>query len=794
MKNIVFAIRSLLRKGRHNVMKIVSLGVGLAVGLVLIAKVCFERSYDNFYPDSDRVYRVLTLITEDGSSNENGNTSGGIPIGLRDMVPEIEAATRYTGFSNGPFTMTDTRSKLKAAFALADSSLFDVLPRPMLAGDAKECLSRPLYAIVSDELAERIGGDVVGKTFTFDSNEDVPITIGGVFKAYPENSTVAMDAYISLPSIKTLWGYDGSMNYIGNDRYQSYIKLRPEADIASVEARMHDFLDKYRPKELRDKLPYEITYFFRPLEQIHAGDSDVKRMGYMLSLIGIALLFTAVMNYLLIVVSGLVGRAKEMAVRKSYGASERNIYSLIFSEAFVHLLLAVAMALLLLLAFRETVIRMVGTSPEVLLVSGGAMLLVVCLLVLLVTGLVPGSLFARIPVAAAFRNYRESRRSWKLGLLFVQFAAAAFLVTLLLVVHLQYDKMVNDDPGYDYDELAVAYLEAIPDTTRRLAIAEELRRLPDVAGVTTCTSVPLFGMGGNNISLPDDDRTLLNVSDLYYADANFLEVMGVRVIEGTAFNPSLAADEEVMLSREAAERLRKVAGWGDESVVGKYICETAHHEPDDPVRQARICGVYENFRVGTSDYASLATPSTLYYNPVPSSWLYVRFHRLTPEAVKRVEAVIASIAPDKDISLWSYDQQLEFAQRDTRHFRDAVLAGGIVTLLIVFIGLVGYTADEVSRRRKEMAIRKINGATSGEVIALFLRDVARVALPAILMGCLISFVVARIWQQQYVEKASLAWYLFLAGGVAVLAVIAAVSIYNVYKAARENPALSIKTE
>ena len=376
----------------------------------------------------------------------------------------------------------------------------------------------------------------------------------------------------------------------------------------------------------------------------------------------------------------------------------------------------------------------------------------------------------------------------------MQFAAAAFLVTLLLVVHLQYDKMVNDDPGYDYDELAVAYLEAIPDTTRRLAIAEELRRLPDVAGVTTCTSVPLLGMGGNDISLPDDDRTLLNVSDLYYADANFLEVMGVRVIEGTAFNPGLAADEEVMLSREAAERLRKVAGWGDESVVGKYIRETAHHEPDDPVRQARICGVYENFRVGTSDYASLATPSTLYYNPVPSSWLYVRFHRLTPEAVKRVEAVIASIAPDKDISLWSYDQQLEFAQRDTRHFRDAVLAGGIVTLLIVFIGLVGYTADEVSRRRKEMAIRKINGATSGEVIALFLRDVARVALPAILMGCLISFVVARIWQQQYVEKASLAWYLFLAGGVAVLAVIAAVSIYNVYKAARENPALSIKTE
>lgn len=794
MKNIVYAIRSLFQKGRHNVMKIVSLGVGLAVGLVLIAKVCFERSYDNFYPDKERVYRIYALFTEKGEMEEYNKTSGGTAIGLRDMAPEIEAATRYTWLSDGPFTMTDTGTKLKATFALADSSLFDVLPRPMIAGDAKECLSRPLYAIVSDKVAERIGGEVIGRTFTLDEKDNVPVTIGGVFKDYPENSTLTMDAYISLPSIKTLWGYDGSMNFEGNDRYQSYIKLRPEADIASVEARMQDFLDKYRPKELRDKLPYEITYFFRPLEEIHAGDSDVRRMSYMLALIGIALLFTAVMNYLLIVVSGLVGRAKEMAVRKSYGASVRNIYSLILSEAFVHLLLAVAMALLLLLAFRETVIRMVGTSPEVLLVSGGAMLLVVCLLVLLVTGLVPGSLFARIPVASAFRNYRESRRSWKLGLLFVQFAAAAFLVTLLLVVHLQYDKMVNDDPGYDYDELAVAYLEAIPDTTRRIALVEELRRLPRVADISTASTLPMYGLGGNNISLPGDERELLNVSDMYYADARFLDFMGIRVIEGTAFNPGLAADEEVMLSREAAERLRKVAGWGDESVVGKYIRESAHHESDDPVRQARICGVYENFRVGTSDYASLAAPSTLYYNPVPGPWLYVRFHRLTPEALREVEEVIARVAPDKEISFFSYAGELEYLHHDTRHFRDAVLAGGIVTLLIVFIGLVGYTADEVNRRRKEMAIRKINGATSGEVIALFLRDVARVALPAILMGCLISFVVARIWQQQYVEKASLAWYLFLAGGVAVLAVIAAVSIYNVYKAARENPALSIKTE
>ena len=190
----------------------------------------------------------------------------------------------------------------------------------------------------------------------------------------------------------------------------------------------------------------------------------------------------------------------------------------------------------------------------------------------------------------------------------------------------------------------------------------------------------------------------------------------------------------------------------------------------------------------------METPSTLYYGPLANPILLVRFHSLTPESLRRVNDAIARFAPDKEITLQSYAAEMEYLYHDTRNFRDAVLAGGLVTLAIVFIGLVGYTADEVNRRRKEMAIRKINGATSAEVTALFLRDVSRIALPAILIGCLVSFIVAQNWQAQYAEKVSLAWYLFLAGGMAVLAVVAGVSVVNVYRAAEENPVNSLRAE
>ena len=183
MKNIVFAIRSLLRKGRHNVMKIVSLGIGLAVGLVLIAKVCFERNYDDFYPDKERIYQIWELYKQGGNPEQDyPRTSGGTAPALMRQVPEIEAATRCTGIDESTLTMLDTKRKYKAEPIFADSCYFDVLPRPMVMGDARQTLGRPMYALVSDRLAERIGGDVVGRELVLDDWPGRTLTIGGVFR------------------------------------------------------------------------------------------------------------------------------------------------------------------------------------------------------------------------------------------------------------------------------------------------------------------------------------------------------------------------------------------------------------------------------------------------------------------------------------------------------------------------------------------------------------------------------------------------------------------------------------
>ena len=790
INNIRQAVRSLGQKGRHNYMKIASLAIGLAIGLVLIAKVCYEQSFDTFYPDLDRIYRIYEVIPRDEGLESWPKTAGGIAVRMREMMPEIESSTRFTYIGDGTFTMTDSRKKLGGVWALTDSCWFDVLPRPILQADPKEALSRPGYVMVSDEVAENIGGDVIGKTFTFDGNEKAVMTIGGVFKKIPDNASIGADVLISMPSIKQ-FTWDGSMNMVGNDRYSSFVKLVSGADISQLKEQIPRFINTYLPVEKLKEAGVELQFDFQPITAERENDENIQSMIYMLSLIAFALIFVAMMNYILITVSSVIGRSKEVAVRKCYGASTGNINGIIFAEAFVHVVIALIVAVLILFTFQDFISQLLGTPIERLLMSRSMLaVLGVSAGVLLVTGLLPGSLYARIPVAAAFRNYRESKRLWKLALLFVQFTTAIFLVILLFVVNRQYHRMTNDDPGYTYDNLAYIPLNMVSDTTQRRILLEELKRLPEVEMVSYSYDIPIHGSSGDNVMLPGEDKRLFNCADQYYVGEGFFELMEIPIIDGRAFNPNLGMDEEVMISRRFAEYMERTAGWTG-SPVGKQICVTSHNAGG---KAQTICGVYEDYRIG-SIADNDVRPAALFYSPRQIfGSLLVKYHRMTPEALKKTEEMLAQLMPDKEMYVYSYPAEMAALYVDTLNFRNAVLAGGLITLAILIIGLVGYIADEVNRRRKEIAIRKINGAVMGDIQHIFLKDLAKILLPAIVLGVPLAWKVAEGWQQQFSEKVPLSWYFFAGGILLVIAVIFGVAGYNVHRIANDNPANSLKVE
>lgn len=788
MKNLNIALRSLFKKGRSNGIKILSLGVGLAMGLVLISKVCFERSFDKFYPDSDRIYRLHENIIRDGEYKSYGQVSGGVATAMQVEIPEVEKATRltYIGGDKELFKTQDGNRYSARYVVMGDTNVFDLLPRPILIGDPKETLSRPGYVMISNRIAKLLGGaeQAVNKEFEFESSPGQTYTIGGVFEDVPENSHLCFEIVASLEGMSK-WSRE---NWLGNDRYLGYVKLYPGTDPESLTTAIREMQGRHCDLEEVKKAGIDLTYSLVPLMDMHSNSDEVKSMNSLLGFLAFVLIFTAAMNYVLIVISTLINRTKEVAVHKCYGASDKNLFGMIMSETCLHMLISLLLAAFLIVLFRTKTEELLGATLGALFSTQTIVILIgVCIVIFFITGLIPTYMFLRIPVAAAFRNFKESRRYWKLCLLFIQFLATAYLVALLSVINKQYDYMVNVDPGYAYEKLAYCSTQGVEESVRNTAI-EELRKIPEVDKVSACYDLPISGMSGNNVSLPGDDRELFNIADMYWVKDDFFSLMEIPVIEGEVFRSDGSASNKVMVSRSFVEKMEQVAGWTG-SAIGKNIIITEHSQNGEPFT---ICGVYEDVCIGSTGNPD-TRPTALFYDRY-APMILIKFHEMSPENIKKAQKVLEDVMPDRNVTVTAYYMDMIDLYKDSRTFRDLVMIGGIVTLIIALIGLLGYTSDETNRRGREIAIRKVNGATAWSILKMISKDISYIAIPAIVIGMTVAYYSGTGWLEKFTEKAPIGFFIFLAGAMMVYVLIIACVLYRAWAVSNSNPVDSLKSE
>ena len=788
MKNLNIALRSLFKKGRSNGIKILSLGVGLAMGLVLISKVCFERSFDKFYPDSDRIYRLHENIIRDGEYKSYGQVSGGVATAMQVEIPEVEKATRltYIGGDKELFKTQDGNRYSARYVVMGDTNVFDLLPRPILIGDPKETLSRPGYVMISNRIAKLLGGaeQAVNKEFEFESSPGQIYTIGGVFEDVPENSHLRFEIVASLEGMSK-WSRE---NWLGNDRYLGYVKLYPGTDPESLTTAIREMQGRHCDLEEVKKAGIDLTYSLVPLMDMHSNSDEVKSMNSLLGFLAFVLIFTAAMNYVLIVISTLINRTKEVAVHKCYGASDKNLFGMIMSETCLHMLISLLLAAFLIVLFRTKTEELLGATLGALFSTQTIVILIgVCIVIFFITGLIPTYMLLRIPVAAAFRNFKESRRYWKLCLLFIQFLATAYLVALLSVINKQYDYMVNVDPGYAYEKLAYCSTQGVEESVRNTAI-EELRKIPEVDKVSACYDLPISGMSGNNVSLPGDDRELFNIADMYWVKDDFFSLMEIPVIEGEVFRSDGSASNKVMVSRSFVEKMEQVAGWTG-SAIGKNIIITEHSQNGEPFT---ICGVYEDVCIGSTGNPD-TRPTALFYDRY-APMILIKFHEMSPENIKKAQKVLEDVMPDRNVTVTAYYMDMIDLYKDSRTFRDSVMIGGIVTLIIALIGLLGYTSDETNRRGREIAIRKVNGATAWSILKMISKDISYIAIPAIVIGMTVAYYSGTGWLEKFTEKAPIGFFIFLAGAMMVYVLIIACVLYRAWAVSNSNPVDSLKSE
>ena len=784
-------------KSKNDILiKVLSLGVGLAVGIVLIAKVFFELSYDSFYKDIDRVYSIYTWYSQNGDENDYDQVSGAVAVGFMEEVPGVEAGTRTTFVFNGDTYQDEDGNKLKATLVCADTCFFTVFDRPILAGDPVKALGKWGSVMVSRSFAEKLLqsskddiSSVLGRQIANEDQLDFKATIEGIFEDFPKNGSLDYDILLSMATYSE-WS---TTNWMGNDRYRGYVKLAPGVDPATLTDAIRKMQEVHQHIEEFEAQGLQLRYYLKPFIKMHTSSQGVRTQIILLSIVAALLILISLLNYILIVISSLVKRSKEVGVRKCYGAEGKHIYGMLTKEALLHIVLSLALAVAIIFAGRGVVQNLLGVPFTTLLVPQSiAAIGVLLLFVMVISIFVPAELYKRIPVNVALKNYTENSRRWKLGLLGVQVLINVFLVVMLLIIGRQYEMVNHSNPGYSYENL---YYISMYDRDRQAQTRaiDVLRNLPEVNGVAACYNLPYQGSSGDNVYIPGDNRELFNIADQYECSSGFYDLMDIQFLEGRAPENEL----EIVVDDKFVARMADFTDWSD-GAVGKQVFITGHapiSEDDGIPYYFTISGVYKSYLIGSLVWKD-PRPSAWFFGEVGSEdcWMPYILFKVRPESLPKVREVLSQALEGKEIDIISYEEQMRAAYSDVNKVRNTMALGAVFSLLIALMGLIGFIRDESLRRSKEMAVRKINGATSQDILDIFAASILKLSAVMAVLACVAAFFVANRLLEMFAEKVPLHPLYFIGGSLLVLALVLAVVVLNCLKIARENPVESLKNE
>ncbi len=751
IKRISYLFRGLLHAKGSSLTKIVSLTIGLVTGILAFGYCVFETDYDTFHHDADRIYRIDYQV----------------PLALMDEVsleiPEIELSTVLS--ERMPLAYQYNGHTLSGGeFRFADTSFFRLFSFRLLSGDPQALQDLNKF-FISEKLAHMLFGkaDPIGKEVLYNHQ---PLTVGGVYENFPDNSFLKnIKALHSLAKVTNRqWNQAG-------ENYSGYIRIAPNADPQEVIRKIQTIIDRHRTSE------QSYTYALHPLKDLHLkygwGYSSVYLVGFM----GLAIVIISSLNYILISISSLIRKNKEIAIHKVNGANSTHIFSLFFWETVVLTLLSGLFVYAILVGCRPFFENLLYNdyadffNRRVLTAIG-----LFFLVMLLFTGGIPARIFASIPVLQIFRQISQNRRRWKYILLWVQFFSTSMLLTLLLIFSKQYDYIIHKNLGYDTRHLYYTQVACGAPYPSMSAVKEEIKRLPFVTEATFVHTLPLWTP---KTTVYTQDRQGLFESCYLYADADFFRTLQIPFIEGDTQHLSPAQNEV----------------WVNEKFRDQ---NTPQSENSLSVGNNTITprGVFRNFQVASLYIGQ--QPLVVFPLQEPdtcrSYYLLFKSPQMTPENITLWKKKLKEVTNQSHLSLYYYPYAHRAAYEDQKDMCTAVEILTSLALVIVFSGLFGFTGDEVARRTKEIAIRKVNGASMLSITFLLLRNICLLALCALPFGLAGAYYMGDYWLSEFAWRISLSWWILVSGAVLTLLIIVFTVLLKSRQGIKAPPAEALKNE
>ncbi len=801
--NLKLAWRSLLKSKYTSAINLTGLVVGMTAALLLWQYVAFEKSYDDFQKNADRIVRVRTDRVKDGEvfmQFAAGAAAAG-PF-LHQNFPEVEDFVKMHMGGDGVFERDERRFREEEA-VFASDNFFKFFSLPLLSGDAGQVLKEPFMACISETVAKKYFGteNPIGQSLKRDGRDDFKIT--GVFADWPENSHMKPDILLSYITFSNVYNNDGGTETeFFWDGFYSYLLLRPGTDIKALEAKITPMITQKAEPDVDKK----VIFSLQPLRDIHLtshhlfefeanGDAVAVRS---LLIIGILVLLIAWFNYVNLATARSETRAREVGVRKVIGSSRGDLLRQFLLEAGLLNVLAIfislALAQILLPAFEQLAGKKI---PFTLLQEPQlwAAILGVFLLGTVLVGLYPAFVLSAFRPSEALRTSANrgggsGGNGWlRKGLVVLQFAVSVMLIVGTLVIFKQLSHLRNANLGVNIDQTLVVKAPSVVDSTFQAKVSvfkNEVSQMAAVQGVVSSTGVPGQQAGWTAGIRPwgGDENSYEGLEAIGF-DFDFAAQYGLETVAGRMISKEMVSDSMACLLNEAGVKRLKLGS--PKEAVGKEL--------DFWGDRMTVVGVVKNFHQQSPKLAF--EPLIFRITPQYSSPDYFSIKTNTKDisgTLSAIEASYAAVFAGNPFDYFFLDEHFaKQFEEDQRLGRLTALFAGLA-IFVSCLGLFALAAFVAERRTKEIGIRKVLGASVESLVGLLSKEFIALVGISIVIATPLAWYAMNAWLQNFELRISLAWWMFAVAGLAAVAIAFLTMSFQSVKAALANPVKSLRSE
>lgn len=803
--NLKIAWRHLLKNRFVTAINLAGLVIGMTAALFIWEYVHYERSYDDFHEKGDRIYRVRTDRIKDGVTFMQfaAGAAGVAPL-IKNNFPEVEDYVKLTGAREGIFQYQPDRYILEDKAFFAMPSLFDVFSFPLLEGDPDQVLTEPFTACISESTAQRLFGDEdpIGKTITRDDREQYKVT--GIFADAPPNSHLKFNillSYVTFSDVLTEGGT--SETALTWDGFYSYLLLEPNADWQALEAKIPAAVEANYDAQMRES----IAFYLQPLEDIHLTsnyliEAEVNGNGKtvrFLFLIGISVLLIAWFNYINLSTANSELRAKEVGVRKVLGGSPGKLVGQFLTEAALLNIFAILTAFLLVRIFHGAFESLIGEELPLTLFSDARLLGITALVLLLgtlLTGLYPAFVLSSFKPIAVLKtgfsgNGKGSGKWLGKGLVTLQFIASVGLIASTFIIFKQLNYLQDTKIGLNIDQTLVVKGPKVTDSTfvsKSAIFKQQIEQIGSVKQLTASTSIPgqAFGWtagGVRRLNAPDDQSENFHVMA---ADVDYTELYEMELAAGRHMSVTMGSDgHTACLLNETGARLLQFNS--PEEAIGQSI------EFWD--QQFTIVGVLKDFYQQSPK--SVVEPLVLRAKPPQWGADYYSIKLSTDDlsgSLGRVESIWSDLFPGNPFEhFFLNDHFNQQYAAETRFSKVFSLFSGLA-ILVSCMGLFALVSFMTERKRKEIGVRRVLGASVTNIVGLLSKGFVKLIALALVIATPLSWYAMQQWLEGFANRIDLSpWSFVLAGLIALGVAFATISFQSV-RAAMVDPVDSLRNE